>query len=109
MGFKLHAIHTACGIETKMLGVFSRLKMRLHAIHTACGIETASPSGDEHPLGNCMQFIPLAVLKQQCFATLLHLLGNCMQFIPLAVLKLKNLFQIFFFFFIACNSYRLRY
>ena len=60
----LHAIHTACGIETR-----HKLNLRieidlLHAIHTACGIETISlASWMLSPLPNCMQSIPLAVLK----------------------------------------------
>ena len=57
----------------------------LHAIHTACGIETkrgnfASVFGE-----NCMQSIPLAVLK--------HLLPQIERVMI----------------FIACNPYRLRY
>ena len=36
----LHAIHTACGIETKQFGRFWNNELQLHAIHTACGIET---------------------------------------------------------------------
>ena len=38
---KLHAIHTACGIETfqPLINIF--LILSLHAIHTACGIETS--------------------------------------------------------------------
>ena len=39
----LHAIHTACGIETRTLSSHSR-KTQLHAIHTACGVETKGES-----------------------------------------------------------------
>ena len=36
----------------------------LHAIHTACGIETIAPATKTNTATNCMQSIPLAVLKQ---------------------------------------------
>ena len=36
----LHAIHTACGIETLSSIVNVTSTELLHAIHTACGIET---------------------------------------------------------------------
>ena len=36
----LHAIHTACGIETAQAHAPTFRKVTLHAIHTACGIET---------------------------------------------------------------------
>ena len=38
----LHAIHTACGIETPSPLRTQRIRVQdeLHAIHTACGIET---------------------------------------------------------------------
>ena len=59
---------------------------KLHAIHTACGIETMKPLSSDQKKHHCMQSIPLAVLKQNrpfqnqqdCY---------CMQSIPLAVLK----------------------
>ena len=35
----LHAIHTACGIETNMNVVIIAVLGELHAIHTACGVE----------------------------------------------------------------------
>ena len=35
---RLHAIHTACGIETNKIANHTRAKWPLHAIHTACGI-----------------------------------------------------------------------
>ena len=38
---KLHAIHTACGIETARAEPTAPVATALHAIHTACGIETA--------------------------------------------------------------------
>ena len=41
--FILHAIHTACGIETKSIGGVCVENNQLHAIHTACGIETLAP------------------------------------------------------------------
>ena len=37
----------------------------LHAIHTACGIETQSGQVHQYELHHCMQSIPLAVLKQK--------------------------------------------
>ena len=37
---ELHAIHTACGIETIYGKVPSSSMTLLHAINTACGIET---------------------------------------------------------------------
>ena len=37
---ELHAIHTACGIETSFEESVSLFHGLLHAIHTACGIET---------------------------------------------------------------------
>ena len=106
--FLLHAIHTACGIETRdarstqrnaahcmqfiPLAVLKLMRasavnrpIRLHAIHTACGIETLSaglsPSGR---VFDCMQSIPLAVLKPSAYkvSASAHL--------------------------IACNPYRLR-
>ena len=40
LGLKLHAIHTACGIETLETLDGIREGCTLHAIHTACGIET---------------------------------------------------------------------
>ena len=36
----LHAVHTACGIETLNVPFFMERGNRLHAVHTACGIET---------------------------------------------------------------------
>ena len=131
----LHAIHTACGIETpiiielfiKHLSIACnpyRLRYwnssqrestsfltALHAIHTACGIETAlrAPWQEQCALiacnpyrlrywnqtllrirfhrHNCMQSIPLAVLKLFFFAVIIALCIYCMQSIPLAVLK----------------------
>ena len=38
---ELHAIHTACGIETLVRETECYDHLILHAIHTACGIETA--------------------------------------------------------------------
>ena len=57
----------------------------LHAIHTACGIETVSWRLSIFELNNCMQSIPLAVLKRVRRPE-----SNA-------------------FFLIACNPYRLRY
>ena len=34
----LHAIHTACGIETEINNISDHVIDQLHAIHTACGI-----------------------------------------------------------------------
>ena len=42
----LHAIHTACGIETCRL-FYQCIRNKLHAIHTACGIETATAISEE--------------------------------------------------------------
>ena len=85
---KLHAIHTACGIETEpmrfenfivsdcmqsiplaVLKLISVAMVRakrsvLHAIHTACGIETRNRFLVEEMVQHCMQSIPLAVLKR---------------------------------------------
>ena len=80
----MHAIHTACGIETRMatlsgtqahycmqsipLAVLKLLESRvtikpvkLHAIHTACGIETTEFESTFLNIHDCMQSIPLAV------------------------------------------------
>ena len=59
----LHAIHTACGIETAELVYPHQIHSSLHAIHTACGIETIAPATKTNTATNCMQSIPLAVLK----------------------------------------------
>ena len=104
----------------------------LHAIHTACGIETRKDRQKTVIIADCMQFIPLAVLKRsdadfsegEC-GHCMQLKSSrgfgenrkkrrsfrkpafefavskdsgkqyCMQFIPLAVLKLINLMLIF--------------
>ena len=81
----LHAIHTACGIETREIFHIAEGLLGLHAIHTACGIETGLLTRISTQINDCMQFIPLAVLKRG------NLLG-----------RLRRLD-------IACNSYRLRY
>ena len=51
--------------------LFRLIEMRvnplLHAIHTACGIETLVRASHTHPRTNCMQSIPLAVLKKDRF------------------------------------------
>ena len=59
----------------------------MHAIHTACGIETSVSISECDGMSDCMQSIPLAVLKllKRCFNTTKCF--NCMQSIPLAVLK----------------------
>ena len=36
---ELHAIHTACGIETPFSWAMKESSFILHAIHTACGVE----------------------------------------------------------------------
>ena len=60
----LHAIHTACGIETLSSIVNVTSTELLHAIHTACGVETEVELFHySFPL-YCMQSIPLAVLKR---------------------------------------------
>ena len=38
--YQLHAVHTACGIETKLFSSNTLKRQELHAVHTACGIET---------------------------------------------------------------------
>jgi len=83
----LHAIHTACGIETMEFRITTNGVLRLHAIHTACGIETASLPPHQSLIEHCMQFIPLAVLKLRPLSRIENKPYNCMQFIPLAVLK----------------------
>ena len=129
----MHAIHTACGIETSRRYRTRWDTIGLHAIHTACGIETFLPKPVKFVLRNCMQFIPLAVLKLEESSSDDSKALNCMQFIPLAVLKLVvnesdvvNEFTLHaihtacgietttrdgreFGALIACNSYRLRY
>ena len=87
----MHAIHTACGMETFYIALaYIQFYASLHAIHTACGIETTVDARRCAPHRfNCMQSIPLAVLKR-CERHVLF--GNapyCMQSIPLAVLKLS--------------------
>ena len=41
-GTQLHAINTACGIETVRRSGATPTMCTLHAIHTACGIETSA-------------------------------------------------------------------
>ena len=60
----LHAIHTACGIETLKLISPEMFFWLLHAIHTACGIETQALRYGQTNETDCMQSIPLAVLKR---------------------------------------------
>ena len=84
---KLHAIHTACGIETLAEIDEPDILIELHAIHTACGIETAVRRMDVTLREDCMQSIPLAVLKRQNWSILIRYTRHCMQSIPLAVLK----------------------
>ena len=84
---KLHAIHTACGIETPSTALFTIVRNILHAIHTACGIETRNAKGASCGSRYCMQSIPLAVLKRDNHQRTAHNAPHCMQSIPLAVLK----------------------
>ena len=57
----LHAVHTACGIETSKRNMRDHQNAPLHAVHTACGIETYWTLITQiFPL-HCMQSIPLAV------------------------------------------------
>ena len=64
---ELHAIHTACGIETWSTLRDVNFRSKLHAIHTACGIETRNfPNFSSIPI-DCMQSILLAVLKKDRF------------------------------------------
>ena len=60
---------------------------KLHAIHTACGIETPQVCQHRRCYRDCMQSIPLAVLKHARFGENTDCATNCMQSIPLAVLK----------------------
>ena len=83
--FLLHAIHTACGIETATGEIAQSTSRKLHAIHTACGIETCALYGNAYHFLDCMQSIPLAVLK------------------PCRSERFLESVQI------ACNPYRLRY
>ena len=84
----LHAIRTACGIETLITLFFMmKLLLQLHAIRTACGIETCANPQTRHqrPVSHCMQSVPLAVLKRK------------------SGWRAPTLAAI------ACNPYRLRY
>ena len=60
----------------------------MHAIHTACGIETKQLLRFRQRCDYCMQSIPLAVLKLLKNRRYQGRRKNCMQSIPLAVLKL---------------------
>ena len=62
-------------------------KRKLHAIHTACGIETFLAFAKMLSLSYCMQSIPLAVLKRKRSHIRTQHIRDCMQSIPLAVLK----------------------
>ena len=66
----LHAIHTACGIETHHYLSWRLLRESLHAIHTACGIETRHLVLVIKNHNYCMQSIPLAVLKLKTYSEL---------------------------------------
>ena len=70
------------------IDVLWRNALKLHAIHTACGIETVTTRATARDYTNCMQSIPLAVLKQFHPIVFATNIANCMQSIPLAVLKL---------------------
>ena len=63
------------------------VQYELHAIHTACGIETVPSPFLPKSFRHCMQSIPLAVLKPNSYATNCVKEAHCMQSIPLAVLK----------------------
>ena len=86
----LHAIHTACGIET-LKGTCFHKELELHAIHTACGIETSPLTQLMIMIIYCMQSIPLAVLKRALHVAQCVNYVYCMQSIPLAVLKLRTI------------------
>ena len=83
----MHAIHTACGIETSVAIYSSMPISQLHAIHTACGIETDPSRRAARARRHCMQSIPLAVLKLHIAIFVYGRIRYCMQSIPLAVLK----------------------
>ena len=109
----LHAIRTACGIETHNSHQFlsDQECCPLHAIRTACGIETQIRLASANTCCDCMQSVPLAVLKRpsaHAFTArfgILHAIRTacgietrfpfwfqssfsyCMQSVPLAVLK----------------------
>ena len=57
---KLHAIHTACGIETARHSVFLDGSEPLHAIHTACGMETVQYGRIAHALFSLLHAIHTA-------------------------------------------------
>ena len=112
----LHAIHTACGIETRRWIIWSMLPkdcmqsiplavlkhndplllprpQALHAIHTACGIET-SKHGFREP-HNRIACNPYRLRYWNFPHFLIQLfVVYCMQSIPLAVLK-QNAFHNF--------------
>ena len=107
--YLLHAIHTACGIETPTNCAWEVNRTQLHAIHTACGIETLHIATIDISIINCMQSIPLAVLKLTDGLRCATCHDNCMQSIPLAVLKQPTPGPRQPVRLIACNPYRLRY
>ena len=82
---------------------------KLHAIHTACGIETRRFDIQKNQIFYCMQSISLAVLKLIRTRRCPKKFFNCMQSIPLAVLKQISPMFLTEYGRIACNPYRLRY
>ena len=70
------------------IDVLWRNALKLHAIHTACGIETVTARATARDYTNSMQSIPLAVLKLILQSCDRYCVLHCMQSIPLAVLKL---------------------
>ena len=91
----LHAIHTACGIETSRLLNQIRAAVLLHAIHTACGIETTSRHIQKQREYS-LHAIHTACGIETCghpYQVPEHL-PYCMQSIPLAVLKLYEILPI---------------
>ena len=131
LNFLLHAIRTACGIETHEMRRSLSTVSVLHAIRTACGIETAPfyVLIEEHVIA-CN---PYRLRYWNATSTVFCPMSiNCMQSVPLAVLKLRHPdalllwpklhairtacgIETFSWFSwtslpsIACNPYRLRY
>ena len=130
---ELHAIHTACGIETVKVVpcpfhyhhcmqsiplavlklevdfVGRSVLQKLHAIHTACGIETTHGGTLWSTTIHCMQSIPLAVLKHVSYYDVLsdgelHAIHTACGIETELIPRGAELLRH-----IACNPYRLRY
>ena len=65
-------------LKRKSFSVLRSIDYTLHAIHTACGIETVSLLNGKAQQNDCMQSIPLAVLKPTLAASIgVYLLIAC--------------------------------